>query len=330
MDIFNQLQSLGLREDSDEKLKKLFRSNYILAKFYIDKVEEFSDYWPLTVRQIYYQCVNEQLVENSQNGYKKISDLGTKLRHNDFVPWEAIIDNSRRVTEKRGVSNVQEFVAEQFESFLDPRYYHRCYVQKQSNYVEVVTEKDALSNIMEEAIWPYCTRLVVAKGQMSATFKKDMADRFEQAIFNGQNPVILYFGDFDPSGVGIPKSLVESLRDEHGVEVELIRAGLNSDQIKKFNLPHYNKKYRCSSNGKAGTPYYESLWIPEYGNPKPVELDALHPKDLIQLLESELDKALDIDLMDEEIQKEREERKLLKKAQADMKLQCRKNWPELF
>ena len=67
--------------------------------------------------------------------------------------------------DKRGVSDMQEFVTAQARTFLKPERYARCLVQEQGTYVEVGVEKDALASIFEDAIWPYCTRLNICRGR---------------------------------------------------------------------------------------------------------------------------------------------------------------------
>ncbi len=111
--------------------------------------------------------------------------LLTILRREDVLPWRAIEDRTRRTIDKRGVPDLQAFVEEQMEDFMDWRYYHRCLVRDQEVYVEVATEKDALARIFEEAVWPYCVRLNIVRGQVSATMVHDMGERFGRAVMNG-------------------------------------------------------------------------------------------------------------------------------------------------
>ena len=67
-------------------------------------------YWPLTVRQVFYQLVAGLIIENSLNKYQSISKLGAKLRRLGILPWECIQDRTRRLTDKRGFEEVGELV----------------------------------------------------------------------------------------------------------------------------------------------------------------------------------------------------------------------------
>lgn len=234
-------------------------------------VTELREYWPLTVRQAYYQAVSRLVVQNNLNQYRRVSQVLTTLRRYDLLPWHAIEDRTRPMFDKRGRPDVRDFIQEQLEYFLNPGYYGRCYIQDQDVYVEVATEKDALSSIMSEAVWPFCTRLSVVRGQISATMVNAMAERFDRAIMRCKRPILLYLGDLDPSGVAIPKALQRNMAEWHDVEVELIRVALNPDQVERLGLPV------SLDAAKKQDPNYRA-WLAEYGDQAPVELDALHPR----------------------------------------------------
>ena len=298
----------------EEQIEKLFRGeNRNLAFAVIHIVDELKPYWPLTVRQVYYQCVSHGLLNNKHSSYTRISKMLTKLRRNDLVTWQAIEDRSRRTTDKRGVEDIEAFVAGQLEYFLDWRYYHRCRVQEQNIYLEVVTEKDALAGIMEDIVWPYCCRLNVGKGQVSASMVEQIAKRYDQAIMQGKEPVLLYFGDLDPSGVAIPKALKRNLYDWHSVDVKLIRCGLNPEQLQQYNLPI------SVDAAKKQDPNYQA-WISnqEYTGIKPTELDAMHPKQLRELLKHSIESVLDMSSYKEQMQKEEIERDKLKVMRSEI------------
>lgn len=303
----------------------LFRgeTKNILVPAIIETVDDLRDYWPLTVRQLYYQLVSKLIIPNALKYYSKVSRINSKLRRYNFIPWQAFEDRTRRTIDKRGISNVQAFVHDQMESFLDYRYYHRCYVQNQENYVEVAVEKDALSSIVSEAIYFYCTRLNVVKGQASATMINNMAERFEKAVFNGQKPILLYLGDFDPSGIAIPESIKSKLMEFHGVDIELRRVGLNAGQIKQYNLPE------SIDAAKETDPNYQKF-IDRFGSMPPTELDALHPKDLINLIQIALEEVLDMSDIDQQKVIESDERVKLKTAKLDIELYGQNNFPGLF
>jgi len=307
------------------EIDRLFRgeTKSVLVPAIIAIVDEMREYWPLTVRQLYYQLVSKLTIPNALKYYQKVSRVGAAMRRHEIIPWASIEDRTRRTIDKRGISDVQAFVNEQMESFLDYRYYHRCYVQNQDNYVEVAVEKDALSSILSEAIYFYCTRLNIVKGQVSATMLNDMAERFERAVFNGQNPILLYLGDFDPTGIAIPESIQRDLWEYHGVEVELRRVGLNPEHIKQYNLPE------SFDAAKPSDPNYRKF-INRFGSIPPTELDALHPRDLTALIQQALEAVLDMSDIDRQKNVEERERIQLRRAKQDFARFGHECYPELF
>ena len=283
-----------------------------VADAIVETVNELEDYWPLTVRQVYYQLVAKLQIDNVKSQYSRVSRILVKIRENDILPWSCIADRSRRTTDKRGYANLQAYLGDIVEG-LAPKYYARCYVQKQDVYVEVSVEKDALSAILEDELWIYCTRLNIVRGQCSATHIELMAQRFDEAIMQGLKPILLHFGDLDPSGVTIPKAIKRKLLERHYVDVEVRSVALTPKQVKEHNLPS------TIESAKPNDPNYIK-WLDIYGPDQPaVELDALHPKHLKQLLRDELGRTYNIGAMTKEIETEKKERALVKSIKRDFK-----------
>ena len=275
-----------------------------IADAIIEVVNELQEYLPLTVRQIYYRLVSKQIIKNSIEQYRKVSRLLVKLREIDVVPWSAIEDRSRRTTEKRGYSDVETWLVDRLQ-YLHPKAYARCYIQSQQNYVEVSSEKDALASILENELWPYCTRLNVVRGQVSATFVEQMARRFGDAVMRGLRPVLLHFGDLDPSGIAISKAIKRNLYERHDIDVDVRHVALTPAQVDLFELPS------SIDSVKKTDPNYRT-WIKTFG-PKQsaVELDALHPESLKELLRDALAGVYDIGGMNIQKKKEQDDRQLV-------------------
>ena len=290
----------------------------------IQAVSDLREYWPLTVRQIYYQLVSRLIIKNNIEEYRKVSRVGVKLRENELVPWYAIEDRTRRTTGKRGWGNVEQWLNYQFDHAFDPRGYGRCYVQNQSVYVEVSTEKDALSSIMEDELFNFCTRLNIVRGQVSATMIEQMADRFSEKAMQGLDPILLHFGDLDASGIAIPKAIQKNLYKRHGIKVDVRRIALTPDQVSSHNLP-------ASIDAiKPQDPNYKA-WLEEYGPKQPmVELDALHPDILKKILRTSLFQAYDMGRFEEQMEREKKDRELIKEIRQQIEDMLYFEYPEIF
>ena len=150
------------------------------------------------------------------------------------------------------------------------------------------TEKDALRSVLTEITYPYDVNLMVVRGQVSRTAIYESYERFAEKINEGKDCHLYYAGDFDPSGLSIYSSLVERIR-KHGNAGEYItfeRVALTPEQIEEYNLP--------SDPAKQKDPNCKRF-IDEYGD-NVVELDALPPDVLRNLvkecIEGHLDRGL--------------------------------------
>lgn len=272
------------------------------ADWVIDVCDELRPYWPLTLRQIYYRLVAGQFIENTKSQYNMLSTLIKWMRIDGRLSWRVIEDRTRTISDKRGWEDVEDFVSDQLDDFLE--YYARCLVQTQGDYLEVWIEKEALYRIVEEKVWPYCLRTVCNKGYASVTFLANFYKRAIEAFKRGLGVRILYFGDLDPSGVQMFEASQETLLLElelynHYNEGKLIfeRIALNPSHIDEFDLPHDPTAVKMTD------PRYKK-YVDEYGEIA-VELDALHPADLERLVGEAIEERMDMEAFQE--QKEIEE-----------------------
>jgi hypothetical protein len=231
------------------------------------------------------------------------------MRHDGMLKWEVLVDRNRRVSDKRGWTDRIDFANAWTDEVLTG--YNRCLVQGQDKYVEIWVEKDALSTVFERVAWPYCIRVVVCRGYQSVTFIKNYRDRALKAINQGQTPVILYFGDFDPSGVQMFEATQETLERSMGLSWVLYkRIALNWGDIIEHNLIH-NPDAIKPKDTRAKS------FIDKYG-PCAVELDALHPGILKQLATDAVENEFDMELFEEQREIEAMEREKVESLKEDV------------
>ena len=96
--------------------------------------------------------------------------------------------------------------------------------------------------------------------------------------FRISNPILLYFGDFDTSGVEMLKAMRLTLIDELGLKnIEFKRIPLLKAHIKKNRLPHSPEALKkTDTRAKSHLAHYGEL---------AVELDALNPSTLSEMIE---------------------------------------------
>jgi len=227
---------------------------------------------PMTVRQVYYQLVSRQVIKNNRGQYQAVSNALVSARREGVIPWEWIEDRLRRPRHVSMWSGLSSF-AETCRIA-----YRRDVWESQPSYLEVWLEKDALSGIFEDVLNPYGVTLNVGRGYDGWDSIHNAAERYaDRAV------TVLYFGDFDPSGEDMVRSLIKRLEDQ-GAEPEVIKCALTREDIRRYNLPpDFAKK----------TDTRTPAFIVKHGDIS-VELDALPPGVLRDRLEKEVSKRMDL------------------------------------
>ncbi|MCH8285743.1 hypothetical protein IIB79_04355 [candidate division KSB1 bacterium] len=257
---------------------------------------ELHQYKPLTLRQIYYQLVGKEIIANKVSEYGMLSKLLKQARLDGYIPWEDVEDRTRVLHTNIGYDNKEDFIRQETEWFLDG--YTRNRMMSQDVYGEVWIEKDSLSTLFTRTCRQYQIPVVVCKGFSSISFLNDFRNRLLRK--GDQEPVMLYFGDFDPSGVEMLEAMKITLRNELGVnEVEFKRIALVPEDISTYKLPH-NPSAIKKQDTRA------KKHIAQFGE-LAVELDALPPDVLIQKIEDAIKAEIDIEKYRTEISAEKED-----------------------
>ena len=250
----------------------------------------------ITIRQLFYRLVAINM-PNTQNQYKRVVKAMTVARWDRIIDMEAFIDRERSMygetkDDEKDLDDEIQNGKDQVDAWM--RAYRLNRWSNQDNYVEVWIEKRALQGVFETPCLLKSVGLAPCKGYPSITFLHDAAPRFQDAVNRGKNPIILYFGDFDPSGVNIPDSLQTNLR-RMGVDIEVKRIALNPDQIEEMGLPGVPPKRTDSRTAN-------------WSGGDVVECDAVEPKTLAKMCKDAIKEHFDEDLYEELMEKEKEER----------------------
>lgn len=163
----------------------------------------------MTLRQVYYRLVSKLIIPNNINAYKGLSRHLVKARECGDVDWTRFEDRAR--TTHGGdwgyddVDDTRAFVDGKLDDFKN------CWEditltkwKGQDAYVEIWIEKDALSRLAQDAVRGLGVRVCPSKGYSSFTYIAETVSRLRMI----SKPIhILYFGDFDPSGMDIERDL---------------------------------------------------------------------------------------------------------------------------
>jgi len=256
--------------------------------------EILSAHNPMTVRQVYYQLVSRQVVENSRNRYQAVSDALVQARQRGLIPWTWIEDRLRRPRNVSMWDGLEDFAQTAASS------YKLNVWDAQPVYLEVWLEKDALSGIFEDVLYRYGVTLNVGRGFDGWSSIHNAAGRYTERHEDNKPVVVLYFGDFDPSG----EDMVRSLRDRlayFACSPEIVKCALTREDIDRYSLP---------PNFTKPTDTRAAKFVRAHGDIS-VELDALPADVLISRLVEEIEMRLDLEALEKVWNRESADRETL-------------------
>jgi hypothetical protein len=244
----------------------------------------------VTLRQVFYRLVEDlRILEKTNNEYKRLSKVLVEARLAGLVPIDAFADLGRSLVGENwwNVFSTPEEHYEQFRHYFKEaaQYYRVPRWHEQAHYVEVWVEKAAMQSFFGQVTNELHVPLFPTRGYPSLTSLKEAADRL-QAESDGKKVTILYYGDFDPSGVEITEYVRKRLLSDFGVDAEVERIAINGDHIEEFSLPTAPPKQSDSRTAR-----FEQ----EHG-PATVELEAFRPDDLTRLVRDAIERYFDDDV----------------------------------
>lgn len=245
----------------------------------------------LTLRQLYYQLVVQNIFANQQKNYAKLSDLLGTARMCGLCDWNVIEDRIRVPKFPNEWNSINEAMQTLIEVYRRKRW------SDQENYVEVWVEKDALSGVLLPITNEYHVHLMVNRGYSSISAMHDSSIRFRLAQQDGKSCYLLYMGDLDPSGEDMVRDIKDRLI-ELWAQVQVDKIALTTEQVDEFSLPPNPAKTTDPRARGFIEENGESSW----------ELDAMPPASLDALLREKLDELLDRELYDAQIEIENEDK----------------------
>lgn len=251
----------------------------------------------LTLRQLYYQFVSRGLLDNVQRQYKRLGSIISSARLAGLVDWSRIVDRTRELKEEphwRDPEAILEVCAKQFR--LD-RWL------RQPVWPEVWIEKDALMGVIGGVCAHLDVRHFSCRGYTSQSEMWVAARRLCDRAAAGQTPVILHFGDHDPSGIDMTRDIADRMR-VFGLDLEVRRLALNMAQVDEYGPPPNPAKVTDSRYGGYVLAYGEESW----------ELDALEPSVLAGLIETAIESLRDDELWEKDESEEEGHKAALREA----------------
>ncbi len=253
----------------------------------------------VTLRQLYYQFVSRDWIENTKESYSNLGQIINNARLAGLIDWNDLTDRTR---------NLQDL--EHFEGPQDALdklagWYCIDMWKNQSFRPEVWIEKDALLGVIEGVCQKNDTPFMSCRGYMGQSEMWSAGRRMKAwCEITGQTPYVIHLGDHDPSGIDMSRDIEARLTMFAEQPVRIKRIALNMDQVELYKPPPNFAKITDSR-----APDY----IAKYGN-ESWELDALDPPSMIKLVQNALDEVRDESLWETDL----EEQSLVKNRLCDL------------
>jgi hypothetical protein len=246
---------------------------------------------PQTARQLHYRIFSLGLdtYRNDKGSYRRLCRLLTnarrlwrqcELRNSGQpklgIPSNWIIDELRQGERVDVFENALEYI----EAVRDS--YRRDTWQDQPFYVELWGEKATVLGSLRPIASEWGMTLRVCRGFGSAGMEDQVGRLFEGI---DKQIIVLYVGDFDPSGVLIEQDMHRRVRAASGVDFQMVRLAIQPEDISEFNIPPQKIK---ASDPRART------FLKQYGNAT-VELEGLPVKELKRRIVQRVSSLIDFD-----------------------------------
>jgi hypothetical protein len=257
--------------------------------------------YPISLRRLYYILIGRgkpHLVSKDERDYDRVGNALKYLRKCGRVPWNRIIDNTRRLHVPTTFISIGHGLKVLLDVFrFDPWRDQDC-------LVFCLTEKDALYNLLVPVTNEYVVPLGVIRGGCSWTFLHDLAMQCKDA---GKPVFIYYLGDHDEAGINVEAAAEEFIR-EYAPEAEIHwqRLAVTFEQIAEYNLITREPK-------KNKYPSQRWLDLSEEQQKVAIEVDAMATPTVLGILREAIEKRIDFAVWNQTLDRERRAQAQLRK-----------------
>lgn len=265
----------------------------------------------VTLRQLFYRLVMEELIPNDQTAYKTLSSQTAGLRRKNEFP--ALFDRGRRILQPAAWNGPAAAMRALINQYRVDR------TEGQDYMVFLGVEKNALAGLLQEWFDEYGVPVLPLGGYSSEGIDRVVK---QQVARDGRPAILIYAGDFDASGMDIGRNFIA----QTDCWEETIRVGLSEELIVDLGLPVLKGKPADSRAPKFIDAHPEIHARHDFGMewigqgkarrlarvPVQVELDAVDPARLHNLFMDALNEYWDHDSYQDTLDREDEDTSTLR------------------
>lgn len=304
-------------KQSKEQQKKYKFEKELFVKFLLDYQNVINQ--KISIRGWCY--ILEGLNKITKSDFRKTTKFINELRKDGSIPIDFVAsDITRKINNyveiyDPSIESPEKQIENQLNNlnfgFTDPEisgittHFSVDYWQSQEYYIQLITEKIDLYNLFLPVCEKYKIPTGNAKGWGDLNMRNSLAQNFKKAEKYNLIPVLLHFGDFDPTGLYIVK-----LIKKHFKQIEMATGwdpeklivdsfGLSIDFINTHNLMWIDNLKTSSGQNLGSTKHqqHNSAFVQEYikkYGPRKCEANAVLPvrNDVKELCEKTIKKYL--------------------------------------
>jgi hypothetical protein len=242
--------------------------------------------------------------ENTQDCWQNLIRTSNDARYLDLVPAEDFVDRRNdepliylsNVGQEASLQTMGDYLLDSaMASGPMPSLPYLHLVRptvSQSYHIELWCEKTTVNDVLEQIASKYDCNIVTGTGELSQTACVNLVERAEES---GRPVRILYISDFDPAGQSMPVAVARKI--EHrlclknlDLDIQVRPVVLTLNQCQKYRLPRTPIK-----DGEKRITVFEDRY--GEGATELDALEALHPGELQQIIEQEIERYFDTDLV---------------------------------
>jgi len=271
----------------------------------------------VTLRQLFYRLVSDGSLPNEYYKYQTLAHKSAEARRDGLFP--DLMDETRRLHN----TYFDDDIRDALETAVNTYQIDRTIGQEYSIYLGI--EKEALKNQLLAWFGRYGFPIVVLRGNASQGYVEDVKDHvirygIEHMREIGSSDVarrpsvLVYAGDFDPSGEDIERDFVERVE----VFDEVVRVAVLPEQVIEYGLI-MNPAKENDTRLPAFVANHRSFFD-EHNNGRPmqVETDAIEPNELKNLFQNAINQYWSYAAFAMAVEKENVEKGILRKEVAKL------------
>ncbi|HEX2406373.1 MAG TPA: hypothetical protein VHJ38_04105 [Nitrososphaeraceae archaeon] len=234
-----------------------------------------------TLRTIFYSLVFLNVIPNSHNYYKYLTNYTRQARLNGELPIDCFADqNLPRITNSLNeFGNAKEYLQkivnylEAVSSTHSLQEEDKCNNKNNNPYndIEVWIEKNTQSFTFHNLLKNYAINIISNKGIDTTSFVNKNINRLKQSLKDNKKVHIRYFGNFDLFSDNIDTTIKNNIQ-AFDLNIDFKKIAITEDQMRKYHLPENPNPEIIR---KLDNNLRKDFFISKYGRLFQIELESL-------------------------------------------------------